>query len=180
MRFYEKPTGADRRHVLTPEDIEVVLERLPPETYVRLRAIHFVDRSRGGRVLGYVTGGRREISLCALPPRVSLTRFLCGTQSARTFGARRGQQWPELAVRRFMLYDVFLHELGHLQIVDPKARSNRRYYAHETLAQRFADEWRKELWSRPSDHPDPVHDPPTASELAQLKPTGSPAQNANA
>ena len=180
MKFYVKPPAADRRHYLTAEDVEFVLERLPHETYARLRAVHFVDRSRGGRVLGYVTGGRREISLCALAPRVSLTRFLTRDQSARTFGARRGQQWPELAVRRFMLYDVFLHELGHLQIVDPKARSNRRYYAHETLAQRFADQWRKELWLRPSDHPDPVHDPPTASELAQLKLTGPTAQNAKA
>ena len=54
------------------------------------------------------------IAICALPRRVSLTRFLRHRrQSPREFGARRGAQWPILAVKRFMLYDVFLHELGH-------------------------------------------------------------------
>jgi len=76
------------------------------------------------------------------------------------FGAVRGTQWPRLAVRRFLLYEVFLHELGHLQIVNPKAKTPRRRFASETLAQEFANHWRGILWAKPFDHPDSVHNPP--------------------
>jgi tetratricopeptide (TPR) repeat protein len=40
-----------------------------------------------------------------------------------------------------MLYDVFLHELGHIQVVDRKAKSTRRRFASETRAQEFAEHW---------------------------------------
>jgi hypothetical protein len=59
-----------------------------------------------------------------------------------------------------MLYHVFLHELGHLQLVYENARSVRLKFAHEKLAEKFAVEWRKRLWSQPFFHPDPVHNPP--------------------
>jgi tetratricopeptide (TPR) repeat protein len=75
-----------------------------------------------------------------------------------------------MAVRRFMLYDVFLHELGHLQVVDEKATSVRRKFAMETKAQQFAMYWCKRLWSEPFDHPDPVHNPPTKEEMADKDP----------
>jgi tetratricopeptide (TPR) repeat protein len=68
-----------------------------------------------------------------------------------------------------MLYDVFLHELGHLQIVDDKAKSTRRRFASETRAQEFAEHWCRDLWSRPFDHPDPVHGPPSREEIASLQ-----------
>jgi hypothetical protein len=105
-----------------------------------------------------VNQGRREIALCALPRRVSLTRYLV-RRSPSVFGAKRGVVWSVVAVRRFMLYEVFLHELGHLQIVDAMARRNNRRFAGETKAQEFADHWRKRLWAQPFDHPDPVHNP---------------------
>ena len=66
-----------------------------------------------------------------------------------------------------MLYDVFLHELGHLQIVDDAAKSVRRKFAMETKAQEFADHWRRRLWSEYSDHPDPVHNAPSEQEIAE-------------
>jgi hypothetical protein len=81
-------------------------------------------------------------------------------QYPELFGAVRGKQWPELAAWRFLLYDVLLHELGHLQLIDLKRKSGRRDIAHEKLAQRFADHWRQELWAVPFDHPDPVHNRP--------------------
>ena len=81
----------------------------------------------------------------------------------------RGRQWPDLAVRRFMLYDVFLHELGHLQIVDPKAQRLKRRFAGETMAQEFADNWRTRLWSQTFEHEDPVHNSPTRDELTALE-----------
>ena len=64
-----------------------------------------------------------------------------------------------------MLYDVFLHELGHLQIVVPDARRVRRRFASETKATEFAVNWRRRLWSEKFDHPDPIHNPPNAGEL---------------
>lgn len=82
------------------------------------------------------------------------------------FGARRGARWPATAIRRFILYDVFLHELGHLQVIDPRDRTGRRRFARETRAQEFAMEWCERLWSEPFDHPDPVHNPPGVAELA--------------
>jgi hypothetical protein len=96
---------------------------------------------------------------------VSLTRFLVRGQSPELFGAVRGSQWPEVAVRRFLLYDVLLHEIGHLRLIRERARSDRLRYAHERLAQEFADEWRGRLWSNRFAHPDPVHTPPSAREV---------------
>jgi hypothetical protein len=157
--------GADRIHYVNEQDVCVVLSRLPLDLWRRLRAVHFNDRSRGARVLGYVNRGRREIALCALPPRMGLTKALRMGQTPEQFGARRGQKWPVLAIRRFLLYDVFLHELGHLQLIDGQARSNRLKFAREKLAEEFAVEWCARLWSEPFIHPDPVHNPPTAEEL---------------
>ncbi len=56
-------------------------------------------------------------------------------------------QWPPWAVRRFLIYDVLLHEIGHLQVVDPKASRLKRKFASETRAQEFADELRRTLYS---------------------------------
>ncbi len=168
IQFSSSPPGADRVYHVSDDDIRVVIARLPAEALGRLRRVHFNDMSRGGRVLGYVNKGRREIAMCALPPRMSLARFLMKGQSPRQFGARRGTQWTTVALRRFLLYDVFLHELGHLQLVDERAKSNRRQFAGETKAEEFAMYWCHRLWSQPCDHPDPAHRPPTEAELAQL------------
>src|SRR5882724_3227607 len=170
IRFSSSLPGCDRRHWLTEDDIRVILSRLPSDAYERLRAVHFNDRSRGARTLGYVNRGRREIALCALPPRMSLTRFLVRGQSPEQFGAHRGTQWPALSIRRFMLYDVFLHELGHLQVVHEKAKSHRRKISMEPRAQEFAMQWCARLWAMPFDHPDPAHIKPAAAELADVDP----------
>ncbi|MEP6902781.1 MAG: hypothetical protein ABJA66_13600 [Actinomycetota bacterium] len=156
----------DRRYYISEEDVKIVLSRLPQEIYLQLRAVHFDDRSRGVRTLGYTTKrGRREITICALPPRVSLSRFLVAGQSAGTFGAKIGQQWSQTAVRRFLLYDVLLHEIGHLQIIKPSNSSFRLKFAGETKAQEFADFWRKQLWKERFEHKDLVHNAPTVEEL---------------
>jgi len=160
IRFSVSVTGGDRIHHVGEADVCVVLSRLPVEAWSRLRSVHFNDRSHGARTLGYVTRGRGSIAICALPPRMSLTRFLTKGETPELFGARRGTQWPTLAIRRFMLYDVFLHELGHLQIIDDDAKTVRRKFAMETKAQEFALEWCQRLWSKPFGHPDPVHNPP--------------------
>jgi hypothetical protein len=74
-----------------------------------------------------------------------------------------------LAVRRFILYNVFLHELGHLQVIKEKSSSERLKYAREKLAQAFATEWCDRFWSKPFRHPDPVHNPPSQAELARVQ-----------
>jgi hypothetical protein len=160
VRFTYKTAACDRRHYLHEDEVMVLLGRLPTEIWQNLRVVHFNDRGFGVRTLGYVTGSRHEITICALPPRVSLTRSLLKGQSCAEFGALQGMQWPTLAVRRFLLYDVFLHELGHLQLVDARRHSQRLRFAREKLAQQFADAWRRALWSKHFDHLDPVHNAP--------------------
>lgn len=167
IKFSVARPGGDRIHYINEEDVRILLGRLPTAIWSRLRAVHFNDRSRGARILGYVSRrGRTEIALCALPPRVRLTRALVKGQSPEKFGARSSHTWPALAVRRFMLYDVFLHELGHLQLVNEKSPSDRLKYAHEKLAQAFAMEWCDKLWSERFEHSDPVHNAPSPSEFA--------------
>ena len=166
LRFKYIRPGCDRQHYVNEEDILVVLSRLREEIWQRLRAVYFSDCSCGARVLGSVRRGRHEISICALPPRVSLTRGLVKGQTCAEFGAVRGVQWPHLAVRRFILYDVFLHEVGHLQMVNVRARGEYRRFALEKYAQEFADKWRRKLWSEHFDHPDPAHNAPAPSCLA--------------
>ena len=168
VRFSVLVPGADRVHHITPQDVSVVLSRLPVELYGRLRSVHFNDRSFGVRGLGYVRAGRRELGLCALPPRISLTRFLVKGQKPEHFGAKRSGQWPELAIRRFLLYDVFLHELGHLQIVEENRRSRCLRFAQEKLAQEFGMIWCRRFWSAPFDHPDAVHNRPSGEELMSI------------
>lgn len=149
IKFSCSPARAGRIHYLTAEDVRVLLGRLPEGLWERLRAVHFNDRGRGRRCAGYVNMGHREIAICAFPASASCAPFTSRKRrcSPATFGASRGSQWPRLAVRRFLLYDVFLHELGHLQVVDPAAQSERRRFASESLAQDFANHWRRALWS---------------------------------
>ena len=169
VRFSVSHPGGDRDHHVIEQDVVLVLMRLPSETWARLRGVHFKDRSRGGRVLGYTSmRGRREITMCSLPPRMSLARFLTRGQTCEEFGARRGAQWSEDAIRRFLIYDVFLHELGHLQVVDSRAQSARRKFADETRAEDFATYWRNRLWSEVLPFPDPAHHPPSKEELTAL------------
>lgn len=170
IKFSISRPGADRIHHVNEEDVRIVLSRIPSSLLHRLSAVHFNDKSRGARILGYVSRGRREIALCALPPRVSLTQALRMGQTPEQFGARRSQKWPVLAVRRFMLYNVLLHELGHLQLINRDTRSVRLKFADEKLAQAFAVQWCKNLWSQPFDHPDPVHNPPRPDEFASIPP----------
>jgi hypothetical protein len=96
---------------------------------------------------------------------MGLTKVLRMGQTPEQFGAKAGRKWPTLAIRRFLLYDVFLHELGHLQVIDDRARSDRLKFARERRAEEFAVEWCARLWSDSFAHPDPVHNPPTAEEL---------------
>lgn len=153
---------------ISHNDLEIVKKRIPEEFCTRLRDIYIWSESYGVRELGFVTRkGRRDVNLSTfLPYRVSLRRFLIKGQSALEFGTSPIGQWTPWAVRRFLLYDVFIHEIGHLQIVDNKNSNINRKFASETLAQKFADDLRRKLWSSYFDHPDPVHNSPEPDELS--------------
>jgi hypothetical protein len=89
IRFLQCSPGSDRRHFVDEDDVRVVLSRLPPETYGRLTAVRFDDRG-GARRLGYVERGRREVNLCAQPPRSSLSCSPAQTCArSRTMSFRR-------------------------------------------------------------------------------------------
>lgn len=166
------PKEADDHLVsyVSAADVRTVLARVPGTLRARLRDVFHSRDNRGVRQLGFVQRrGRRDVVLCSiLPPRVSLSRFIVRGQSPSEFGAPPRGQWPPWAVRRFLLYDVLLHELGHLQLVRPHGRGWDRKFASETLAQQFADDLRRELWSERFAHPDPIHNPPEPDEQSML------------
>lgn len=147
---------------ISRSDVDLVLARIPESLRSRVRRVMFHGDSRGVTTLGFVTKSRREITLCAwLPPRVSLRLFMyCGCIAAE-FGAPERGQWPPWAVRRMLLYDTLLHEIGHMQIRDDE-------FAGEKRAQEFANDLRGELFARHFDHPDPVHNAPSDDELAMI------------
>jgi hypothetical protein len=166
IRFSAAPPKSGRRHFVDQAGIEVVLSRLPADLWAPLRGVHLNDQAWGRRILGYVTKSHSDIALCALPRRVSLNAYCRHDRaSPAEFGAQWGAQWPERAVRRFMLYNVFLHELGHLQVFDEGRPSRRLRFYHEKLAQEFADSWRHRLWSSRFEHPDQVHNRPVPEEI---------------
>jgi hypothetical protein len=75
-----------------------------------------------------------------------------------------GNQWPAIAIRRFLLYNVLLHEIGHLQVIDEQAKFVKQKFAGEWRARQFARHWRKSLWPQPFEHPDSVHFPPGSED----------------
>jgi hypothetical protein len=168
VKYSYSGTSGKRVHYIRGIDVEVLLGRLPEELWERLATVHFNDMSWGNRRAGYVTRGHRDITICALPPRVSMTGYMREGESVTQYGAVKGRQWPEIAVRRFLLYNAFLHELGHLQVVIPKAKNPRRKFARESKARQFASYWRKRLWQEHFEHPDPVHNFPSKQEMELL------------
>lgn len=115
VTFSFHPVGGDRRFFVDEADVRAVIERLPKRFRRALARVRFDDVGWETYKAGYSKSGSREIALCALPPRVSLTRFLPNSVSPHEFGAVRGAQWPALAVGRYQLYHVFLAMLIALE-----------------------------------------------------------------
>jgi hypothetical protein len=166
----ETRTTRDLVQYLTRREVDVVLSRVPAEFKTHIGDV-LLRRSSDATSLGSARpGGTGDITISSmLPVRVSLGRYAYSGQSPAEFGAPRLGQWPPWAVRRFLLYDVLLHEIGHLQIIGPKGSwVNTRNTASETRAREFADELRRTLFSETFDHPDPIHNPPTDAEMSTL------------
>ena len=155
------------------DDCWTVLSRVPAEYKTRLRDVFTWYDSKAVRCLGWVRSrGRRDLNIAGwLPPRVSLLRYVWKHPglTAEELGAPARGQWPPWAVRRYLLYNTLLHELGHIQVADPTARRNNRRYASETRAQEFANEIRGRLYAQPFDHVDVVHNPPGDDELSFIR-----------
>ena len=83
---------SDRVFHITPDDIRVVCRGYPMSTGSDSRLHTSMIQAGLGRTLGYLTRGRREISICALPPRMSLIRYW-----------DKGHTPEELAIRRFSI-----------------------------------------------------------------------------
>lgn len=116
---------------ITQRDVAMVLERLPDRVKTRLGKV-VLKSSAATRCLGYVTQGRRDIVLaCRLPPRVSLRGYMYRGQRADDYGAPSRGQWPPWAIRRYLLFGVLLHELGHLQRVPRNAVGAKGGFASE-------------------------------------------------
>lgn len=152
---------------VSQHDIDVVLSRLPRELTRRVRDVFLNGDSLGVRRGGWVTRrGRRDIVICGiLPIRVSMKGFMFAGRKAQDFGAPANGQWPPWAVRRQILYDTLLHEIGHLQLVETRDGWDGEF-GHEAVARELANEWHGRLYSEPFDHSDPVHNAPTDDELA--------------
>jgi len=147
-------------------DVEAVLDQLPAAEKSRLGQVIFRS-SAATRTLGYVTDrGRRDIVLASrLPPRVSLRGYMYAGHRAIDYGAPARGQWPPWAVRRYLLFGVLLHELGHLQQVSTNQPGALGGYASETKADEFSLRWRDALWAAGSPTPDPAHHPPCRGEI---------------
>ena len=167
LRFVVHPIRfGDRIYRVTPEEVRYVLNRLPKEVWGFVRTIYFRDAKGSRGCLGYASPKDSSLTLTALPRRVSFAHY-CERQECRPeeFGASFGRQWPDLAVRRFLLYYVLLHELGHLQRI-PSGRT-----PGERMAREFGHYWRDQLWSFPfADSKDPVHMPPPLKEQRPAHP----------
>lgn len=168
LRFVVHPIRfGDRIYRITPDEVRYVLNRLPREVWGFVRTIHFRDAKGRHGCLGYASPEDSSLTLTALPLRVSFAPY-CYRQECRPeeFGATFGRQWPDLAVRRFLLYYVLLHELGHLQRI-PSGKM-----PGERMAREFGHYWRKQLWSHPfAKSKDPVHTPPPLNEQLPKAPS---------
>lgn len=165
LTFTRHPVGGDRRFFVLEEDVRVLYARLPRGEIRHLARVRFDDLGWTTYQAGYASPGGREVALCALPPRVSLTRFLGPKQSPSEFGAVRGSQWPALAIRRYQLYHVFLRELARLEGVAPTRELDRR-----------ADALRRQLWEAGSEPG--VHAAPGEEERAAIAEHWEPAHAA--
>ena len=165
ITFLNLSPEPQRQHYLHPSEFRILLDRMPTSLYCQLREVRFDDMNLGLRRLGYVSADRHTIAICALPRVVDLTRYLEG-RSSRLFGALPGTPWPKVAVKRFLLYDIFLQLLGHTQMVSPDAAGYLKY-AGPGEARKFAHDWRTRLWKM-SEGLSPLHCPPNSLELATL------------
>ncbi|MEN0049701.1 MAG: hypothetical protein AAF806_21755 [Bacteroidota bacterium] len=167
--FHEKWVQNDLYRYLKKEDVLVLLNRLPLEEYEHLKSVTF-KTCRGGNAYGRVYHKRSAgIIICDQSARTSIRVTEAKRGSLEEFGALNNMKWPTLAIRRFMLYDVFLHELKHTQLLKNGKKRIVDKIPLEKQAEEYAEYWRGELYQQHFDHPDPVHNLPSEAEKERLQ-----------
>ena len=143
-------------HPAVKVDIRKVLERLGPESFYGLRTVELVQSPANPERLLPLLGrllipGRIQLFAQRRPPWIlPLVLGSADLESVRRYGARvecGGQvpwtriDWPGSSLRRFMLLEVFLHELGHHVLQHERGKTGRRIARtldHEAFADQFA------------------------------------------
>lgn len=167
--FHEKMVRGDLYRYVTKEDVLILLNRLPLKEYEHLKTVTF-DTCIGAYKFGYVSYKRvNGIVLCDQPQRMAMRGADAKRGHLTEYGGLNNIKWPTMAVRRYMLYNVFLHELRHTQIVKPNKKHIWEKTPNEKLANEYSDHWRGTLYSQHFDHPDPVHNLPTEEEKEHLQ-----------
>jgi hypothetical protein len=149
-------------HPATRADVVALLRLAGEECTYGLRAVRLavVGCAPGERLLFGRLIVPGEVVLYAQPdPPWTLSGRIPGGEEGRlrragaaisldSSGLQTIIAWPEDTLRRFMLFDVLLHELGHHVLQhERRAPAGRivRTRDHEALADRFARRWRERL-----------------------------------
>lgn len=128
---------------VSERDVQLILDRLPEESWNRFQIIHFSHPAKGVRWLGYVHRGRKEITVSPLPPGVRRLRFLVRGGGER-HGAKRG---GKLRAKRDILFDVRIDDLGRLQIIDEGGPPMRLRALDPAPRPDHTDFWKLRVWS---------------------------------
>lgn len=139
------PQGPGQKLSIREDDVKLVLERLPQETFSRFQVIHFSDPSRDLRWIGYINQEKAEIAISLLPPGVRRIRFVMRVGGGPT--SRRFARRTNARKRRDLLFDVLVDDIGHLQIMDEQAADGVRVRSYEPARRAHTDYWRLRLWS---------------------------------
>jgi len=149
-------------HPATRADVVDLLRRAGDECSYGLRAVRLsapAPADEDGLLFGrLIVPGVIVLYAQPTPPWVLPGRLSAGEQdrlrragadiSIAGGGTQSIVAWPEDTLRRFMLFDVLLHELGHHVLQhERRAPTGRivRTRDHEAFADRFARRWRKRL-----------------------------------
>lgn len=149
-------------HPLAAKDIERILAFIGPQACYGLRRVElartetvYAQRSRVPLLGRLIVPGRIILYEQAVPPwRIAGIIAARDAQKLRLAGAGLEihtdtavtvVNWPDEALRSFMLFDVFLHELGHHILQHHAGKRTRRIARtrdHEAFAERFAEQYR--------------------------------------
>jgi hypothetical protein len=149
-------------HPATRAEVQALLREAGEECTYGLRAVHLgapahLDggRLRFGRL---IVPGIIVLAAQAAPPWVLPGRLPAAEQerlrrsgaevSLAGDGAQTVVAWPAGMLRRFVLFDVLLHELGHHVLQHQRRAPARRIVRtrdHEACAERLARRWRERL-----------------------------------
>ena len=115
IEFVRDEISSHFRQYIEETEIEALLSHLPDATWQDLHRVRFKNGAdTGGRLGDVATHPDSEIVIFAQAYRVSLTPYLGRDETPETYGAVDGSRWPVLAIKRFMLYNVLLAQLGRL------------------------------------------------------------------